>query len=72
MGSGQLDFGITGATWSAIPTPRTGTFCSGSVVELPYAVPPAGLTRRPGRKRIATAYPNLVRKDLAAKASRQP
>ena len=74
VGSGQLDFGITGrdlAAESDAPVSRAAG-AGLRVVDVPL--------RRPGRagtgrstdlagKRIATAFPNLVRKDLAAQGN---
>jgi ATP phosphoribosyltransferase len=71
VGSGQLDFGITGrdlATESGAPVRERLALGFGSST-FRYAAP-AG---RPWRvedlagKRIATAFPNLVQKDLAAR-----
>ena len=71
VGSGQLDFGITGrdlAAESGAPVRErlalgfgSSSFRYAAPVGRPWTV--ADLTG----KRIATAYPNLVRKDLAAK-----
>lgn len=71
VGSGQLDFGITGrdlAAESGAPVQERLSLGFGSS-SFRYAAPAgrswtvADLTG----KRIATAYPNLVRKDLAAR-----
>src|SRR6202790_4088264 len=71
VGSGQLDFGITGrdlAQESQAPVRERLALGFGSS-SFRYAAP-AGrdwTTADLAGKRIATAYPNLVRKDLAAK-----
>jgi ATP phosphoribosyltransferase len=71
VGSGQLDFGITGrdlARESDAPVRERLALGFGSST-FRYAAP-AGrdwTMADLGGKRIATAYPNLVRKDLAAK-----
>ena len=70
-GSGQLDFGITGRDL-ALESDAPMLGAAGTrlrVVVVPLRRPGrTGLDDgRPGRPRIATAYPNLVRKDLAAK-----
>jgi ATP phosphoribosyltransferase len=71
VGSGQLDFGITGrdlAQESDAPVRERLALGFGSS-SFRYAAP-AGrewTTADLAGKRIATAYPNLVRKDLAAK-----
>lgn len=71
VGSGQLDFGITGrdlAAESDAPVRERLALGFGSS-SFRYAAP-AGRSWTVGDlagKRIATAYPNLVRKDLAAK-----
>ena len=71
VGSGQLDFGITGrdlAAESDAPVRERLALGFGSST-FRYAAP-SGRSWTVGDlagKRIATAYPNLVRKDLAAK-----
>ncbi|GAA1651596.1 ATP phosphoribosyltransferase [Mycolicibacterium murale] len=71
VGSGQLDFGITGrdlALESDAPVQERLALGFGSST-FRYAAP-AGTPWTPAElagKRIATAYPNLVRKDLADK-----
>lgn len=71
VGSGQLDFGITGrdlAAESDAPVRERLALGFGSST-FRYAAP-SGKSWSVGDlagKRIATAYPNLVRKDLAAK-----
>jgi ATP phosphoribosyltransferase len=71
VGSGQLDFGITGrdlALESDAPVQERLALGFGSST-FRYAAPagaPWSVTDLAG-KRIATAYPNLVRKDLADK-----
>jgi ATP phosphoribosyltransferase len=71
VGSGQLDFGITGrdlALESDAPVQERLALGFGSST-FRYAAP-AGTPWTPADlagKRIATAYPNLVRKDLATK-----
>jgi ATP phosphoribosyltransferase len=71
VGSGQLDFGITGrdlAAESGAPVDERLALGFGSS-SFRYAAP-AGREWTPADlagKRIATAYPNLVRKDLADK-----
>ncbi len=71
VGSGQLDFGITGRDLvrdSAAPVRERLSLGFGSS-SFRYAGP-AGRDWTPADlagKRIATAYPNLVRKDLAAR-----
>ncbi|HPX37641.1 MAG TPA: ATP phosphoribosyltransferase [Mycobacterium sp.] len=71
VGSGQLDFGITGrdlAAESDAPVRERLALGFGSST-FRYAAP-SGKSWTVGDlagKRIATAYPNLVRKDLAAK-----
>ena len=71
VGSGQLDFGITGrdlAAESGAPVRERLALGFGSS-SFRYAAP-AGRTWSAADlagKRIATAYPNLVRKDLAAR-----
>ncbi|MGV0992413.1 MAG: ATP phosphoribosyltransferase [Mycobacterium sp.] len=74
VGSGQLDFGITGrdlAAESDAPVRERLALGFGSST-FRYAAP-AGRSWTVGDlagKRIATAYPNLVRKDLEAKGIR--
>ncbi|BBZ40033.1 ATP phosphoribosyltransferase [Mycobacterium conspicuum] len=71
VGSGELDFGITGRDLvldSDAPVSERLALGFGSS-SFRYAAP-AGRDWKPADlagKRIATAYPNLVRKDLAAK-----
>ncbi|CAJ1497377.1 ATP phosphoribosyltransferase [[Mycobacterium] kokjensenii] len=71
VGSGELDFGITGrdlAAESGAPVAERLALGFGSS-RFRYAAPAGrdwAVTDLAG-KRIATAYPNLVRKDLAAK-----
>ena len=71
VGSGELDFGITGrdlAAESDAPVQERLALGFGSS-SFRYAAPagPAWTVDALAGKRIATAYPNLVRKDLAAK-----
>ena len=71
VGSGQLDFGITGrdlAAESDAPVVERLALGFGSS-SFRYAAPAgrAWTSAELAGKRIATAYPNLVRKDLAAK-----
>jgi ATP phosphoribosyltransferase len=71
VGSGQLDFGITGrdlAQESQAPVRERLALGFGSS-SFRYAAPAGRVwtTADLAGKRIATAYPNLVRKDLAAK-----
>ena len=76
VGSGQLDFGITGrdlAAESDAPVRERLALGFGSST-FRYAAP-AGrdwTVADLAGKRIATAYPNLVRKDLAARGLRPP
>ena len=76
VGSGQLDFGITGrdlAVESDAPVRERLALGFGSST-FRYAAP-AGrdwTVDDLAGKRIATAYPNLVRKDLAARALTPP
>ena len=71
VGSGELDFGITGrdlAQESDAPVQERLALGFGSS-SFRYAAPagPKWTVAGLAGKRIATAYPNLVRKDLAAK-----
>ncbi|MGH3540905.1 MAG: ATP phosphoribosyltransferase [Mycobacterium sp.] len=71
VGSGELDFGITGrdlARESDAPVTERLALGFGSS-SFRYAAPAGGdwTTADLAGRRIATAYPNLVRKDLAAK-----
>ncbi|MFN0143700.1 MAG: ATP phosphoribosyltransferase [Mycobacterium sp.] len=71
VGSGELDFGITGrdlAAESGAPVRERLALGFGSS-SFRYAAPVdrAWITADLAGKRIATAYPNLVRKDLVAK-----
>ncbi len=71
VGSGQLDFGITGrdlaAESDAPVTERLALGFGSSTFRYAAPVGPDWTVQDLAGKRIATAYPNLVRKDLAGK-----